>query len=258
MGRVIQAAYEGIQLLDIPGISAVNKFGRCDNVDSTVATDIWDGANGESTVIHVPPTAARIHGIGSGDAADTAAGAGAQAVEVTGLDENWALVSEEVELAGVADVNTINTFIRIFRMQVTRVGANGVATANILANAAVDATITAVIETPNNQTLMAVYTVPAGCRAFVTSYYASVNRQTAANAVVDIRLMAKPAADVATSPWQLKHIQGLFQAGVGLVRHEFNPYVEFAEKTDLKIQATDCNTNDTDISAGFDIILKNG
>jgi hypothetical protein len=247
-----QQSTEGLLLFDNPSLSAVNKFGRNPDVDSGVATDIWDDA----TPIWVPPIAARVHAVTSGNAADTAAGTGAQAVEVQGLDANWAMQTEEVELAGAGSVNTVGSYIRIFRMKVTRVGSAGVAAANITATAAVDGTVTASITTPNNQTLMAIYTVPVGYTAYVTNYYASVNRQTAANAVADIRLLAKPDADAATSPWQLKHIQGLFQAGVGLMKHEFDPYLAFAEKTDIKIQATDCTTNDTDISAGFDIILR--
>jgi hypothetical protein len=257
MGRQIQAAYDGIQLLDVPGIEGVEKFGRTTNVDASTPTDVWDGANsGVATVLHAPPTVARVHAITSGHADDTAAGPGAQAVTVWGLDASWNPLSEEVELAGAGSANTVGSYIRIFRSKVTRVGANGVATQNITITAAVDATITAAIMTPNNQTLMAIYTVPAGCRAFMTGYYATMNRGTPAATSLDVHLLVKEAADVATSPWQLRHVRGLFLTGTGSVYHPFNPYRVFPEKTDIKVQANDCNNADTDLSAGFGIILK--
>jgi hypothetical protein len=242
----------GLLVFDRSELSAVNKFGRNPDVDNGVSTDIWDDA----TPIWVPPTAARVHAITSGDAADTAAGAGAQAVEVQGLDANWRMQTENVELAGAGSTNTVGSYIRIFRMNVIRVGANGVATANITATAAVDGTVTASITTPNNQTLMAIYTVPLGCTAYVTGYYAAMNRATPASVSVDINLFVKPDADVSTSPWQLKHIKGIFSGGDSHIEHKFDPWLAVGEKSDIKMQATDCTTNDTDISAGFDIVLR--
>jgi hypothetical protein len=157
--------------------------------------------------------------------------------------------TENVELAGAGSTNTVGSYIRIFRMKVIRVGANGVASANITATAAVDGTVTASITTPNNQTLMAIYTVPLGCTAYVTGYYAAMNRATPASVSVDINLFVKPDADVATSPWQLKGADSH-------IEHKFDPWLAVGEKSDIKMQATDCTTNDTDMSAGFDIVLR--
>jgi hypothetical protein len=247
---------DGLLTFSDPNTGEVNKFGRSINVDSGINTDVWDGSKAAlSTPIWVPPTAARIHAVTSGHVDDTAAGPGAQAVEVQGLDASWAMQSETVELAGAGSVNTVGSYIRVFRAKVVRVGANGYATNDITITAAVDATITAAILTPNNQSLMAIWTVPANYTAYVTQYYSTLNRASPAAVSCDICMFAKPAADVATSPWQLKHIRGMFSAGNSSASHRFNPWYKFEEKTDIKMQATDCNANDTDVSAGFDVIM---
>lgn len=243
----------GLLVFDNPSQSAVNKFGRTDNADSGIATDVWDGTG--TTPIHVPPTAARVHAVTSGHADDTAAGPGAQAVEVQGLDADWRLASESVELAGAGSVNTVNSYVRIFRAKVIRVGANGVATNDITVTAAVDSTVTAKIITPNNQTLMAIYTVPVGCKAYLTQYYATMLRASPVTTAGNLSLFAREAADVATSPWQLKHIQGMFLDGVNRAAHEFDPWFELPEKTDIKAQVV-CSQDNTDVSAGFDIVLR--
>jgi hypothetical protein len=249
-----QQSKDGLLLFDNPGLSAVNKFGRNSDVDSGIDTDIWDGATGAAP-IYIPPTAARVHAVTSGHADDTALGPGAQAVEVQGLDASWRLQAETVELAGAGSVNTANSYIRIFRAKVTRVGANGAATSDITVTAAVDATVSAKIITPNNQTLMAVYTVPDGSTAYITQYYSTMLRASPVTTVGNISLLAKEAADVDTSPWQLKHVQGMFLDGIPQTKHSFDPWFELPGKTDIKMQAVASQDN-TDVSAGFDIVLR--
>ena len=84
-----------------PSILAVNKFGRNTDVDSAAAEDVWDGGG-----IWVAPTAARVHNLVSADAADDAAGTGAQTVLVTGLDGTWTETSETVTMDGITPVAT--------------------------------------------------------------------------------------------------------------------------------------------------------
>ncbi len=244
-----------IQLLNTVGWDGVSKFGRSTNVDAGVATDIWDGSAGATAQpIWLAPTAARIHAIGSGDAADTVDGAGAQVVRVFGLDAAWAFQQEDVELSGVSAKNTVGSYIRIFRMRVTRTGANGIATADIIATAAVDATVTAVITTPNNSTLMSIYTVPAGCRAYLTGYYGTMNKATPAASSGDLCAFVREAADVAGSPWVLRHIKGIATATP--MDHKFDPYLVIPEKSDIKTQLDDGSSADMDISSGFGLFLE--
>jgi len=260
-GRI---AFELIGLMIPAGMfrtySSVNKFGRSTNVDANTPTDIWDGSciSSGATELWVPPTVARVHDITSSAAADdgTLPSTGANRVEIQGLDSNWNKITETVILEGTDDVATSNSYLRIFRMKVSMVGSGGENAGDITATAQTDGTITAAIVAGNNQTLMAVYTVPAGKTAYMVQYYSSMNRRSPSSSSVDIRVLVKPDASVSTSPFQLKHILGMFIDGASYILHSFYPFMRIGEKSDIVMRATDCTDNNTDVSAGFDLILK--
>ncbi len=241
---------------DVGGILYVNKFGRSADVDGGVTTDIWDGADGAtSTDVWVPPTTARLHNIVSTSVADDGfpAGTGARTVSVQGLDENWDLASETVTLNGTTDVATTITYVRIFRLIVLTVGSGGGNAGVITATAQTDATVTAAIAIGNNQTLMAIYTVPAGMSGRLLAYYASANRASPTGATLNIRLLVKPDASRSDAPYQLKHIIGVTRDGNTYMRHYFRHAMIIGEKSDIVMRVQDASNNDTDVSAGFDL-----
>jgi len=241
-------------MLEIPrgtlaGFSSVNKFGRNNDVDAAAAEDIWDGG-----ALWVPPTTHRTHAIVSSDAADTAAGTGARTVTLFGLNSSWAEVSETVTLDGTTPVNTVGTYHRIYRMFVASAGSGLKNAGNITATAATDGTVTARITAALGQTLMAIYTVPAGKTAYMTDYYAAINIAGGGAAYADIELYVRPDVSVATSPYQLKHFLNLATTGTSYLRHEFAPYFKITERSDI-IMRSATTVNNTDVSAGFDLIL---
>jgi len=102
----------------------------------------------------------------------------------------------------------------------------------------------------NNQTLMAIYTVPAGKTAYMTEFYASVNPATNLDPTANpISLWAKDNVNIYAK--QIKHVIGLIS---GAYLHSFNPYNMFSEKTDIFITAQPVGKA-ADISAGFDLIV---
>lgn len=231
---------------NVSGASALNKFGKNPDVDTAAPEDVWDGGG-----TWVAPTQARLHNLVSDSANDTSAGTGARTVSVLGLDANYAEITETVTLAGLTPVPTVNSYIIIYRMIVLSAGSGGVNAGNITATAQTDATITAQISTGYNQTLMAIWQVPAGKTLLLNSYYASMNGTTAATSV-DIRLWAKPFGQT----WQTKHVLGLISTGTSYMLHEFCPPLKFAEKTLIRIQAADASANNVDVSAGFDGVYR--
>jgi len=237
---------------NIPGHYGLNKFGR--NPDIGTATDpedVWDGSG-----LWVRPTTARVHDVGSGDANDDAAGTGAQAVRLWGLvDWHKAEVSEDIELAGASDVATVNSYVIIHRMKVIRWGAiAGVAAANILATAVTDATVTAQITVGNDQTLMAVYGVPALQTLYVTQWYLDLNKSGSAGSV-DVDLCIDPVPDQALSGYQVKHHLGLQSVGSSHIGHPFNPYYPVPGPALVLVRVAEVSASGSDISAGFDGIL---
>ena len=109
----------------------------------------------------------------------------------------------------------------------------------------------AIIGTGNNQTLMAIYTVPNGKTAYMTCYYAHHNPATGQDPTSNpIKLWASDRENSYAK--QIKHIVGL-PNGDGF-QHFFNPYTKFTQKTDIFITASPVG-KDANVSAGFDLIL---
>lgn len=100
----------------------------------------------------------------------------------------------------------------------------------------------------NNQTLMAVYTIPAGVTGYMRDYYLSIAKKTASSS--EARLMARPFGQV----FQVKHRISVHSTGTSAYAHTFTEPEVFAEKTDIFIEA-DTDAVAVAISAGFDIVL---
>jgi len=227
----------------VPGMSVVHKFGRNTDIDSGAAEDIWDGGG-----IYVYPTVARIHDLASTSGSDTAAGTGARTVEVFGLDASFNEVSETKTLLGATLVPTTNSYTRMFRIIVRSGGSGGANVGTITATAQVDGTISAQIDPLNNQTLMALYTVPAAKTAYMVMIYHGLLRQTAAG--VDISMFVRPPGEV----FQLKVSQGSNTQGTTYSRHDIVVPQAFAAQTDIKMRG-DASSNNSDVFGGFDLVL---
>jgi hypothetical protein len=239
----------------VSGHTALNKFGQALDVDSSNPTDVWDGADGStSTDVWVPPTTARTHDITSTSANDDTGGTGAIDVLISGLDNSWEEQEETVTLNGTANVATANTYLRIFRMQCLTWGSGKENAGIITATAQTDGTVTAAIQAGNNQTLMAIYTVPADKQLLITQYYYGFVGSTPASVTGNVKLLVSTDASVANAGFQLKHIQPAI-GGNPTIEHEFKPYFAVGEKRDIKIHMNDCSASDSELTAGFDGIL---
>ena len=225
----------------------VNKFGRNIDIRSTGAEDIID-TGGTWTA----PTEARTHNIASSSAADIAADTGAHTVRVYGLT-SWdtAEESEVVILDGTSDVLTANSYVIIHRMQCLSWGTGGVNAGNITATATTDATITAQISIGNNQTLMACYGVPSIYECSVISYYHSVNKSQAASVNCDLLINEYPEDNL--SAFAVKHVV----ATSSKQQHEFRPPLTVQGPAIIKLRGDSSSASATDVSGGFDLVLRN-
>ena len=241
---------------NVTGQGSVNKFGRTENSDSGVATDVWDAA---AQPVWLSPTAARIHAIASTSDNDGKTGSpsstGARTIQVYGL-QTWdtAETSEVITLTGTDAVNTANSYVIIHRMKVLTSGASGPNIGIISATAAGDATVTAYITVGEGQTLMAIYGVPSTQTGFLTQYYSAVERDSPTGADVHMELLWTPDVENQPTVFIHKHTWPCSD-GDGLITHPFNPYSAFAGPGILKITGTS-DADDTHIDAGFDMILR--
>jgi hypothetical protein len=230
----------------------LNKFGRTTNAASGTLTDIWDGADtATNQPIWLAPTAARTHALVSTQAADAAAGTGANTVRVQGL-KTWssAETAEVVTLNGTTPVNTANSYVIIHRMKLLTWGSGGTNAGVITATAATDSTITAMILAGEGQTQMAIYGVPSGKSLYMSQYYGSVNKNVK-TAGVDIQVRLNPSPDVLTTGFLVKHTKGLVSEGTGDNNHLFDPYWKIEGPAIVKVQCTS-DTASTVVDGGFD------
>ena len=224
----------------------INKFGRNPTVASGATEEIWDG----SYAYPFPSTAAITHIRAAADSATTQG----VTVEVQGLDANWELVTQNVTTDGdnsTTEVALTTPLIRVFRMKVLNAAAMD---QNLWLGDSDMSGVTdteAVIIAGNNQTQMAIYTVPAGYTAFVTNYYAREHPVTG-NTATSLNVSLWGTDNVNGYAKQIKHSMGL-AVGTG-AQHFFNPYLKFTEKFDIYLTLTTVGGT-SDMSGGFDIIL---
>ena len=213
---------------NVPTMTSIDKFGYLPSTSGSFQT-IWDGGG-----TYVYPTSAVAMTVTS------AAGATDNGVQVTiiGLDADWNSKTQTVTLAGSGTATT-EAFIRVFRAYVS----NGQASTGeiTIANGGINY---AIITVANQQTLMAVYTIPARKRGFLLAANISVEKQQ--NVVA--KLMVRQFGGVIRS-------QGIVTTfGVPFQRVWQIPPM-FPEKTDIEIRATAGAT--TSIASGFEILLEN-
>ncbi len=227
---------------------AVHKFGRNPDADDALE-DVWDGAS-----LWVPPTTARTHTLVSTDVKDNGviAGVGARTLRIYGLDGNLNLIQEDVPLNGVAGVTTRREFQMIHRMKITTVGSEADNAGTITATAATDGTVTAQIQPGNNQTLMAIYQIPGGHRAYLLELWWSLNKTGGAAKFADMTLRSSP---LGFPGFLVKHVQALGSDGTGAYAQPLSVPGIFEGGTIVKVSCL-ASAVDQDISAGFGLLLE--
>ena len=210
----------------VTSLAVTHKFGANAAVGTT-AEDIWNVGG-----VYPWPTAAETVRIKSGgNAADTAAGVGARAVTIVGLDDSWEEVSEEVATAGAsASSATTALFSRVFRAYVSDAGAY---TDNNTAAVDIENTSTAQnlarIDAGIGESASSVYTVPSGKTAYLTGLQVNVESTKS----VDVTLWQRPSADVVAAPFGGKLLVSKLTGVSGQARIDFDSYPSFAAKTDI-------------------------
>ena len=211
-------------------LGEIFKFGF--NPDVGVGEEtIWDGATG-STMYAYPPTP-RVMTLSSDAADDASGGTGARTVQVFGLDTNYDEINEIVTMDSSVAVSSVNSYLRVFRAIVLTAGSAGSNAGTIYVGAStVSAGVPlekyAVISPGENQTLMAVWTVPRGKTAHISRLHFS----TGANKSVTFRLRGRPINEV----FQTKFKTIILQSSIF-----FDPpdmiSGGFAAKTDIELTA---------------------
>lgn len=184
----------------------------------------------------------------STSAADDVAGTGVRYVTISYISNLYELKTVIVETDGLTPVAVADDIYLPYRMDVqpgpngeAAAGSGGTATGIItLENAA---TVYAQILVGNNQTLMGVFTIPAGFTAYLLVGDATVGEGKEVHIDFSVREF--------NGVFRIQHSLFLFE---NAYRYDFTGPLPIQEKSDLDIMAIDAALNPS-VSATFDLIL---
>ena len=210
------------------------KFGYNAAVSSANET-IWDGGG-----IYSYPTSAAPLGV----VATTTTDIGSQ-ITVVGLDANYNEVSNIVTLNATTTVTTSASYLRVYRAYVS----NNVAPVNNV-NITHSGTKVAQITAGENQTLMSVYTVPAGYTLYIGRGTISTATE-GTNQIVTGRLVARFFGGVFRT-------QALVTLNNQFVEFDWETPLVIPEKTDIEARAIVSKSQDNAVATTFEgILIKN-
>ena len=214
---------------------SVFQFGQAPTVTSQQTA--WVGSG-----VYAFPASATIMKVSSSSANDAAAGTGARTVRVVGLDASYNVISEIVSLNGQTSVNTLGTYLRINDFYVLTAGSGNTAAGTLYVGtgsvtSGVPATVYSQIQTAYNAQSQAVYTVPAGYTAYVSSYTFTSNCATANVIQSGFLFVYYGGSAVPTIEATAR-----FNAGAFFDRH-FDYPLAIPEKSDLDMRAVSATSS---------------
>ena len=162
-------------------------------------------------------------------------------VTIIGLDENFEDAQETITISGNAGAGTQN-FARVYRAFTSQDNQTQVRVSTTTGTP----TEVLRINILKGQTLMAVYTVPAGKTAYLTKGTATC----AANADTTIDMFVRYGG---IGAFRIGHTAEIAGVG-GQYTYEFAVPIQMPEKTDIDIRAT-VRSNNARVTAAFDLIL---
>jgi hypothetical protein len=226
------------------GFGQIHKFGAVPTMSIDTNGTIWDeddtiypwatiDSNGVLTVTVVEPN----------NESNTSTAHDGDTVEIQGLDGNYNLQIETVTISG-SSATTINNFKRVFRARFIAATGFDPNTKRILIKSGVT-TVAKILE-DLGQTLMSVYTIPAG----FTGYLMRLDVTAQGTATGSFKLFARPGG---VGSFQLKHVAEVNGVG-GPYQLEYPIPQSFPEKTDIDARMHTLSNNGR-YTCTFDILL---
>lgn len=162
---------------------------------------------------------------------------------IVGLDENWNEITETVTLATQTGNTTTNQFRRVYRAYYVD-GVTITNTGNI--DIKVGTTVVARVRAGLGQTLMAVYTVPAGYTAYVCRGVASCQSGADATGSMFVRYGGQ-------ENFRIAHTFEVSGTG-GTYDYTFEFPIAVPAMSDIDVRAT-VRSNNARLTATFDLLL---
>lgn len=222
------------------GWSHINKFGYNDEIPTTFELITTPSAN----VVY--PTTAAVVSVVSDDANDDAGDTGARTVSIQGLDADYNLQSDTIELDGTNAVTTTNTYIRVFRAGVETAGSSGGAEGTI--SFSIGGNVQCTINPEyDNQTLHAAYTIPAGKTGYLTRLQVTSTKDNKAGMVGFFE------REFGTDKvFKVKQLLEVYRNSVAV---DFPIPLKLTEKSDLELRGKNLDSGNISLGGTFDLIL---
>jgi len=233
----------------VEGFSVIDKFGFNSAITTTTdPEDVWEGGG---VYTYDAFGTAPIVSLASSSGADT------QDISILGLDITGALVSQTITLAGTARQALTTPLWRVFRMQnESSVSISGTVfcyTGTGTVPSVGDSEVRAVIDNGNNQTQMALYTVPLGYVGFL--YYGEIAMEQAGtafsgNEYANCAYKSRRKEEV----FKVKKTVPLNSQGSSVYQEDRRFPDIIPELTDIKLTVNEVSAT-MGISGAFDILL---
>jgi hypothetical protein len=214
--------------------SFIHKFGAVPAMSQSANGTIWD-KNDTIYPWSAWDTASNVN-VDAASATDVG-----KHITVVGLDANYNQMSETITLVGQNNNYSSNTFSRVFRAFVSDGEANA-GTITIQKNS----TDVAIISTTYAQTLMAIYTVPAGYTGYIYKGTSSAQAGADGTAGMFIRYFGQTS-------FRIGHSFEVSGAG-GQYTYDFSFPIPVPEKSDIDVRIT-TRSNNGRYTAAFDLLL---
>jgi hypothetical protein len=218
----------------VRGASSIHKFGATPLQSNNTTATVWDKPD-----TLYPWTAFNTPGVlvaGQANASDDG-----KQVTIIGLDENWNEITEIFTLSSAATVSGTKTFKRVYRGYVSSGGQN---IGNVSFNR--DGTEVLRITAGLGQTLMSIYSVPAGYTAFLYQGTASTQVGADGTGFMYVRYTDETV-------FRVGHTFEVDGSG-GQYFYKFAFPQRIPEKSDVDIRITS-RSNNGRFTAAFDILL---
>ncbi len=177
------------------------------------------------------------------------ASTGASIYHILGQDATRTEIDEFVVLNGMANVATVNTYVRQYRARIFGPGTTA-AEGVITSTAQVDNTVSCQINDGANQTLMAVYSVPIDKIGYIVKWWGTISRDIPTASVSVMRLRGGTLDGIG----YLLQSRSISTAASSSFTYDYAVPTPIPGGVDIWVEATS-SANDTAVASGFDIIL---
>lgn len=179
----------------------------------------------------------------------TNASTGASFIWIVGQNATRNEIMEFVVLNGVNNVATANTYVRQYRARTFGPVTTGTV-GTVTSTAQTDGTISLQIVNGNNQTQMAIYTVPIDKTGYIVKWWGTMSKGVGSSAASVVRLRGGTLDGLG----YLLQSRAALTDGNSAFDYDYAVPSPIPGGIDIWVEA-DASANDTGIASGFDIIL---